>query len=84
MLGNPQYNVGLDRRKKNLEKMKNTSIIRELVGNLYKETNNLENFGQIFYDAQNNIQFFQELSRKYTIKIQDIEIQNMIKLTVYW
>ena len=40
--------------------MKNTSIIRELVGNLYKETNNLENFGQIFYDAQNNIQFFQE------------------------
>lgn len=84
MLGNPQYNVGLDRRKKNLEKMKNTSIIRELVCNLYKETNNLENLGQIFYDAQNNIQFFQELSRKYTIKIQDIEIQNMIKLTVYW
>lgn len=60
MLGNPQYNVGLDRRKKNLEKMKNTGIIRELVCNLYKETNNLENFGQIFYDAQNNIQFFQE------------------------
>lgn len=84
MLGNPQYNVGLDRRKKNLEKMKNTGIIRELVCNLYKETNNLENLGQIFYDAQNNIQFFQELSRKYTIKIQDIEIQNMIKLTVYW
>ena len=84
MLGNPQYNVGLDRRKKNLEKMKNTGIIRELVCILYKETNNLENLGQIFYDAQNNIQFFQELSRKYTIKIQDIEIQNMIKLTVYW
>ena len=60
MLGNPQYNVGLDRRKKNLEKIKNTGIIRELVCNLYKETNNLENFGQIFYDAQNNIQFFQE------------------------
>lgn len=60
MLGNPQYNVGLDRRKKNLEKMKNTGIIRELVCNLYKETNTLENFGQIFYDAQNNIQFFQE------------------------
>lgn len=60
MLGNPQYNVGLDRRKKNLEKMKNTGVIRELVCNLYKETNNLENFGQIFYDAQNNIQFFQE------------------------
>ena len=58
MLGNPQYNVGLDRRKKNLEKMKN--IIRELVCNLYKETNNLENFGQIFYDAQNNIQASQE------------------------